>query len=123
MKTQIGMLLACAGLLIGCADEPGESLDPPEKKAEKADSDKKVDSTAQEKVTQPSAGDKKDEKTDTDSKSETFTHKVTEIAEYYKGGPQQAQPPDGKFQPGTKVNIVQDAGSYSLVTSEGGIEA
>ena len=42
---------------------------------------------------------------------------------YYLTGPQQARPPDGSFAKGTKVALVLNAGSYSLVTSQSGITA
>nr|ABZ08455.1 hypothetical protein ALOHA_HF4000APKG3D20ctg1g3 [uncultured marine microorganism HF4000_APKG3D20] len=42
---------------------------------------------------------------------------------YYLTGPQQARPPDGSFQNGTRVALVLNAGSYSLVTSESGVTA
>ncbi len=53
----------------------------------------------------------------------TFSHVLAEAAEYYTTGPQQGRPPDGKFPSGTKVQIVRQAGSYTLVRSDGGIEA
>ena len=43
--------------------------------------------------------------------------------EYYTTGPQQGRPPDGQFPAGTKVNLIEDAGSYVSVRSDGGIEA
>lgn len=52
-----------------------------------------------------------------------FTHVIASDAVYYVGGPQQAQPPDGTFTAGTKVLIIEEAGSYSLIRSEEGIEA
>jgi hypothetical protein len=45
--------------------------------------------------------------------SESFSHVITTEVEYYTTGPQQGRPPDGKFRAGTKVNIVQEAGSYT----------
>ena len=42
---------------------------------------------------------------------------------YYLTGPQQARPPDGSFKMGTRVALVLDEGSYSLVTSESGVIA
>lgn len=51
------------------------------------------------------------------------THVITTDAVYYKGGPQQAQPPDGTFKTGTKVTLIEEAGSYSLVRSADGIDA
>lgn len=60
------------------------------------------------------------EQTSTDG---PFTHELTRDEEYYKHGPQQASPPDGKFKAGTRVRLESDAGSYSYVTSEEGIYA
>lgn len=51
------------------------------------------------------------------------THVVTVEEVYYLDGPQQMRPPDGKFKMGTRVELVQDAGSYSEVVSEDGIRA
>ena len=52
----------------------------------------------------------------------TFTHTITIDTEYYADGPQQARPPDGTMKAGTKVNVVQEAGSYCRVKSEDGVE-
>ena len=52
----------------------------------------------------------------------TFTHTVTIDTEYYTDGPQQARPPDGTMKAGTKVTLVEEAGSYCRVKSENGIE-
>lgn len=54
-----------------------------------------------------------------------FTHKITGPFEtvYYLTGPQQARPPEGKFKPGTRVQLLRNAGSYSQVQSESGITA
>ena len=42
---------------------------------------------------------------------------------YYKGGPQQARPPDETFKAGTKVTLVRDEDSYCQVRSERGVMA
>ena len=53
-----------------------------------------------------------------------FTHTIGSVNEYYYvGGPRQARPPEGAFSKGTKVRLVRDAGSYSLIQSETGITA
>lgn len=52
-----------------------------------------------------------------------YTHVVTFETNYYLSGPQQAMPPEGKLKAGTKIVIIQDAGSYSLVKSEEGVQA
>ena len=51
------------------------------------------------------------------------THVISSEGTYYLDGPQQMRPPDGKFKAGTKVELVQEAGSYSVVVSEDGIRA
>ncbi len=51
------------------------------------------------------------------------THVVTTDTVYYMSGPQQARPPEGKFKAGTKVTVVQNAGSYSVVRSVDGVQA
>jgi hypothetical protein len=52
-----------------------------------------------------------------------FTHLVAVDTGYYLSGPQQAQPPEGTLPAGTKVALLEEAGSYCRVRSEGGIEA
>jgi hypothetical protein len=44
-----------------------------------------------------------------------YTHTVTVDTEYYRDGPQQARPADGTLAAGTKVRLVSESGSYSLV--------
>lgn len=50
-------------------------------------------------------------------------HVLSEAAEYYLTSPAQMTPADGTFPAGTKVTVVRDAGSYTLVRSADGIEA
>jgi hypothetical protein len=52
-----------------------------------------------------------------------LTHVVHADSVYYTDGPQQSRPPDGTFKAGTKVKLVREAGSYSLVESAGGVAA
>lgn len=52
-----------------------------------------------------------------------FTHVIAKETEYYITGPQQGRPPDGKFKAGTKVGLIEKAGSYSLVESENAVKA
>jgi uncharacterized protein YgiM (DUF1202 family) len=58
-----------------------------------------------------------------EKQTDSFSHVITTEAEYYTTGPQQGRPPDGKFPAGTKVTIVREEGSYTLVRSEAGVEA
>jgi hypothetical protein len=45
----------------------------------------------------------------------TTTHTITADTEYYRDGPQQARPADGVLAAGTRVRLVSESGSYSLV--------
>ena len=47
-----------------------------------------------------------------------LTHKLRASSEFYVDGPQQARPPDGTLDAGTKVVILHDAGSYTRVRTE-----
>ena len=60
--------------------------------------------------------------TDLVSDSE-FSQMITAETAYYTTGPQQDRPPDGRFSAGTKVNVIEQSGSYVWVKSDGGIEA
>ena len=51
-----------------------------------------------------------------------FPHVITTGSAYYVGGPQQARPPDGTLMKGTRVRVIQNAGSYSIVRTADGIE-
>ena len=48
---------------------------------------------------------------------------VRQESPYYVKGPHQAEPPDGFFQPGTKLLVFGENGSYSRVLSISGIAA
>ena len=45
----------------------------------------------------------------------TTTHTITADTQYYRDGPQQARPADGVLAAGTRVRLVSESGSYSLV--------
>jgi hypothetical protein len=53
--------------------------------------------------------------------TEPFTHIIATDTEYYTDGPQQSRPPDGTMKAGTKVKVVEEAGSYCRVEAEDGI--
>ena len=63
-----------------------------------------------------------DNKSAAQSTSE-FTHTITTETEYYTTGPQQGRPADGKLAADTAVNIVRQAGSYTLVETADGLQA
>jgi hypothetical protein len=54
---------------------------------------------------------------------QVFTHLVASDTAYYLSGPQQARPPEGTLPAGTKVTLLEEAGSYCRVRSQEGIEA
>lgn len=56
-------------------------------------------------------------------KAVDFTHAIASETAYYTTSPAQARPPDGQFEPGTKVWLLRKAGSYVLVKSEDEITA
>ncbi|MDG2127826.1 MAG: serpin family protein [Fuerstiella sp.] len=64
---------------------------------------------------------KNDHETYTSAEPEV-SHVIATETEYYTTGPQQGRPPDGKLPRGTKVSVVEMAGSYVLVKPESGIE-
>ena len=39
---------------------------------------------------------------------------------FYITGPQQATPPNGTFKAGTRIEVIQEAGSYTLVCAQDG---
>jgi serpin B len=47
-----------------------------------------------------------------------FTHVLATSTEYYRNGPQQMRPADGRLLAGTRVTLIRSAGSYSLVRTD-----
>jgi hypothetical protein len=72
--------------------------------------------------TAPTSDNKSAEKSAEKSSGE-FTHTITTQTEYYTTGPQQGRPADGKLAADTAVNIVRQAGSYTLVETPDGVQA
>jgi hypothetical protein len=52
-----------------------------------------------------------------------MTHQVIRDTKYYLKGPQQGSGPDGTFQAGIKVKMLEERPAYSRVESENGIAA
>lgn len=100
MTTKFFPFLLTTALLIGCSNEATTPLQPTQEPA--------IQQTEQVPTTST--------KTD-----QTFTHTITTDTDYYLGGPQQARPPEGKMKAGTKVMLVEEAGSYCRVKSEDGV--
>ena len=55
--------------------------------------------------------------------SHDFTHTLTRDEPYYLTGPQQGRPPEGTLKAGSKVNLLESAGSYARVATEDGTTA
>lgn len=49
------------------------------------------------------------------------THTVNIETPYYELGPQQGRPADGVLSSGTKIKLIESAGSYALIVTESGI--
>ena len=60
---------------------------------------------------------------DSVSSSSSYPAEIIETSVYYTGGPQQGRPPEGEFIKGTRVQVLENAGSYSIVRFAAGIEA
>ena len=45
------------------------------------------------------------------------------MTDYFLTGPQQATAPDGQPSAGTRVMVIQEAGSYSLIRTVNNLEA
>ncbi|MEX2120736.1 MAG: hypothetical protein WD847_14185 [Pirellulales bacterium] len=69
------------------------------------------------------AGDPAGDEERAASQGDELTHSVVEETAYYTDGPQQGRPPDGQLEAGTKVELIRESGSYSLVRTEEGVEA
>lgn len=67
-----------------------------------------------------SACDQTEPVSSSSEKDSNWTHVLNKTSVYYKGGPQQASPPDGEIHKGTQVRIVSDSGSYSLIEAVSG---
>ncbi len=52
-----------------------------------------------------------------------YPAEIGSFTAYYTGGPQQGRPPDGQLEPGTRVKVLENAGSYALIRTADGIEA
>ena len=76
---------------------------------------------AEEQLRQVSDRLKETEQQEVSQESE-FVHRITTEVEYYTGGPQQGRPADGTFAADTRVALLEEAGSYTLVRSESGVE-
>ena len=51
------------------------------------------------------------------------THELTKDEVYYLGGPMQGRPPEGRFEAGTRVVVLERMDGYSRVRSAGGVTA
>lgn len=119
MKLRYSLLLVLIGFW-GCSTEQS-----PDTAAD--------DNSSQQSSQDDSTGDATDDEADDSEKPPInpppkkppvkVTHVISSEETYYLDGAQQMRPPDGKFKMGTKVELVQENGNYSLVVSEDGIRA
>src|SRR5262245_32496868 len=72
----------------------------------------------QKQAAQESGGPEADNGPDLRAAASRFTHVVLAETPYYKTGLQQGRPPDGKLKAGTRVAVVREDGSYTLIRSE-----
>ena len=81
-----------------------------------------TDAPIPEQTPQPAASSEEQQTPSSAETANEFTHTINIDTEYYTGGPQQARPPDGTMKAGTKVILVEEAGSYCRVRSEDGVD-
>ena len=118
MKLRYLLLLLSIGYY-GCNKEEPANAPSDAETSEQSD---QPDSTNQ------AVSDKPDESTSPEiipakKKAVKVTHVISSEETNYLDGPQQMRPPDGKFKAGTKVELVEEAGSYSVGVSEDRIRA
>jgi len=118
MKFRYLLLLLSIGLY-GCTKEKPASTSSDPKTTEKPDQQESPDQAESD---QP-ADSSNPEIVPAEKNVVKVTHVIRSEETYYLDGPQQMRPPDGKFKAGTKVELVEEAGSYSVVVSEDGIKA
>ena len=119
MKLRYSLLFVLIGFW-GCSSEPSSDTDTDDSSSQQSTQDDATDDATDNKA------DHLDKATiDLPEKTPPVkvTHVISSEATYYLDGPQQMRPPDGKFKMGTKVELVQENGSYSQVVSEDGIRA
>jgi len=118
MKLRYLVLLVLIGFC-GCNNEQSSSTSSDTDAAGASDTQDATDQT-----TEDQSNDSPNPEIGPPQKTEVkVTHVISSEETYYLDGPQQMRPPDGKFKAGTKVELVQEAGSYSVVVSEDGIRA
>lgn len=83
-----------------------------------------VDVTADTSQTDPRLVPSNDEEPPAQSEPEqpAWTHVVSSEAVYYKASPAQGTPPDGKLAAGVKAQVLEEAGSYTLIETEEGVQ-
>lgn len=106
MLWRCAFLFVLLPLAVGCRPSP-EQTGEPQKSPPAAG-----DNTESEEVSQSEPA----------ARAEEFTHVIAIDSAYYADGPQQSRPPDGTLKTGTRVRVIQNSGSYSVVRTADGIE-
>ena len=114
MKLRYSLLFVLIGFW-GCSSEPSSDTNTDDSSSQQSTQDDATDD-----ATDNEANDSDKLAIDPPEKKPPVkvTHVISSEATYYLDGPQQMRPPDGKFKMGTRVELVQENGSYSLVVSE-----
>ena len=107
MHWRFAWLLLTIGFLVGCAQKNVPSTNnKPENPSLSATGDTKLSLSE-----------------DTLVPEVDFPSVITSNTAYYTGGPQQGRPADGTLSQGTRVRLIENAGSYSVVQTADGIHA
>ena len=117
----MSVFILTAGFLLGCSEKPTAGPNGNSQSGENSN-DLPVDpGPAPGGQSEPDAGQiPLPEPALSTTPQNEFAHVIVQQVDYYKAGPQQASAPDGKLTPGTKVQIIRQAGSYTEVKTEDG---
>ena len=106
------LLLLAIGFVVGC--EPSGVSSTTKDKPEDKPQDQSITATEGLKLVPPG---------NAPAAGTGFPDVITSSTAYYTDGPQQGRPPDGTLVEGTRVHVIENAGSYSVVQTADGIHA
>jgi len=112
MHWRLVLLLLTTGFLVGC--KPSGVSPTNEDKPEDKPQDQSISATEGPKLLAPGHAP---------AAETSFPDVITSSTAYYTDGPQQGRPPDGTLAEGTRIRVIADAGSYSVVQTADGIHA
>lgn len=108
MHWRLVLLLLAIGFLVGC-ESSGVSPTPKD-----TPQDQSISATEGPKLLAPGHAP---------AAETSFPDVITSSTAYYRDGPQQGRPADGTLAEGTRIRVIADAGSYSVVQTADGIHA